>query len=195
MRTDDWLLNQLPAAMAADDFFSRFVRIFQAQGSTLLIHADNVQNLADPAVAPPEFVRWMTDWLGATGVDPSYSAEVHRAVLRSASATLQWRGTRRGLVELLDLVTGGTARLTESGGVWPLDEGPDGEPWVRVEAGSATLLAEADFVALVLDALPAHVTAEIVLAGRVVWPRPDAPGGGGPGGAAPGGPAPGGTER
>src|SRR5690606_14302142 len=85
VRTDDWLLNQLPAAMVADDFFARFVRIFQAQGSTLLVHADNVTNLADPSVAPPELVRWMTGWIGASGVDPSYPDEVHRAVLRQAS--------------------------------------------------------------------------------------------------------------
>lgn len=172
VRTDDWLLNQLPAAMVADDFFARFVRIFQAQGSTLLVHADNVTNLADPSVAPPELVRWMTGWIGASGVDPSYPDEVHRAVLRQASASLQWRGTRRGLGELLDLVTGGQASISESGGVWHADEAPDGPPWVRIEADDASgLLAEADFVELVLDALPAHVTAEIVIAGRRVWPQ------------------------
>lgn len=171
MRTDDWLLNQLPAAMVADDFFARFVRIFQAQGSTLLVHAENVPHLADPDVAPAEFVRWMTEWLGGTAVDPSYPEEVHRAVLRTASATLQWRGTKRGLTDLLELVAGGAVRVTESGGVWQLDEAPHGAPWVRIEADDAALLAAEDFVALVLDALPAHVTAEIVLAGTVVWPR------------------------
>ncbi|NLF04524.1 MAG: phage tail protein [Actinomycetales bacterium] len=173
VRTDDWLVNQLPAAMVADDFFARFVRIFQAQGSTLLVHADNVANLVDPAVAPPALVRWLTGWIGATGVDPSYPDEVHRAVLRQASASLQWRGTRRGLAELLDLVTNGTAQVSESGGVWPADEAPDGAPWVRIEAEASTLLAEADFVELVLDALPANVTAEIVLGGRRVWPHPE----------------------
>ena len=169
-RTDDWLLNQLPAAMVADDFFSRFVRIFQAQGSTLLVHADNVENLVDPSVAPAEMVRWMTQWIGGAGVDPSYPDEVHRAVLLQAARSLQWRGTRRGLQPLLDLVSGGTARVTESGGVWPQDEVPDDAPWVRVEAEAVQLLAEEDFVELVLDALPAHVAAEIEVAGRRVWP-------------------------
>ena len=172
VRTDDWLLNQLPAAMVADDFFARFVRIFQAQGSSLLVHADNLENLVDPAVAPAPMVRWMTQWIGATGVDPSYADDVHRAVLRQASASLQWRGTRRGLGELLDLVTGGSATITESGGVWHEDESPDGAPWVRVETSTVNLLAEPDFVELVLDALPAHVAAEIVVAGRRLWPLP-----------------------
>lgn len=169
-RTDDWLLDQLPAALAAEDFFARFVRIFQAQGSTLLAHADNVPHLADPAVAPVELVRWMTRWIGSPGVDPSYPEEMHRAVLRTAAATLQWRGTRRGLVALLELVTRGEVRVTESGGVWPEDEGPTGPPWVRIEVADVGGLAEADLVTLVLDEIPAHVRAEIVVAGRVVLP-------------------------
>ncbi|NLF05055.1 MAG: phage tail protein [Actinomycetales bacterium] len=169
-RTDDWLLAQLPAALAAEDFFARFVRIFQAQGSTLLAHADNLPHLADPGVAPVELVRWMTRWLGSPGLDPSYPEDMHRAMLRTAAATLQWRGTRRGLVTLLDLVTGGQVRVSESGGVWPQDEAPDGPPWVRVEVDDAGRVGVPDLVDLVLDEVPAHVRAEIVVGGRVVWP-------------------------
>ena len=169
-RTDDWLLNQLPAALASEDFFARFVRIFQSQGSTLLAHADNVPHLADPDVAPVELVQWMTRWLGSPGLDQSYPDQMHRAVLRTAAATLQWRGTRRGLVALLDLITGGGVRVSESGGVWPQDESPDGPPWVRIEIDDVGMLAEADLVAMVLDELPAHVRVEIIVADRVAWP-------------------------
>src|SRR5690554_6472741 len=162
-RSDDWLLNQLPAALAAEDFFARFVRIFQAQGSTLLSHADNLPHLADPDVAPVELVRWMTQWLGSPGLDASYPEEMHRAMLRTAAATLQWRGTKRGLVSLLDLVTGGEVRVSESGGLWPQDEAPTGPPWVRVEIDDVGMIGEDDLVALVLDEIPAHVRAEIIV--------------------------------
>lgn len=169
-RSDDWLLNQLPAALAAEDFFARFVRIFQAQGSTLLSHADNVPHLADPDVAPVELVRWMTQWLGSPGLDPSYPEEMHRAMLRTSAATLQWRGTRRGLVSLLELITGGQVRLTESGGVWPQDEAPGGAPWVRIEIDDVGLIGEDDLVEMVLDEVPAHVRVEFIVGGRAVWP-------------------------
>src|SRR5690554_3777049 len=161
-RTDDWLLAQLPAALAAEDFFARFVRIFQAQGSTLLSHADNVPHLADPDVAPVELVRWMTQWLGSPGLDPSYPEEMHRAMLRTAAATLQRRGTRRGLVSLLELITGGQVSVSESGGVWPQDEAPSGAPWIRIEIDDVGLIVEDDLVQMVLDEIPAHVRVEII---------------------------------
>ena len=48
----DWLVNQLPGGLLAEDFFVRFVRIFQAQAETLLSHADNVVPPRRPAPRP-----------------------------------------------------------------------------------------------------------------------------------------------
>ena len=72
-RHDDWLLNQLPAGMLGEDFFVRFVRIFQEQAGTLLAHADNLPYLADRTITPPAMVRWMSQWLGLAGIDDSFS--------------------------------------------------------------------------------------------------------------------------
>ena len=89
-RADDWLLAQLPAGMVAEDFFARFVRIFQAEAETLLAHADSLPHLADPRLAPPEMVRYLARWIGLPELDPGLPADVAiRVIWRSA---MPWTG-------------------------------------------------------------------------------------------------------
>jgi phage tail-like protein len=169
-RREDWLLRQLPQAMLAEDFFVRFVSIFQAQAETLVQHADNIEHLADRNLTPEPMIRFMSQWLGLPGIDGSFAPDAQRRILGTAAATLQWRGTRRGLVNLLELYSGAVATLEEGGGVYELGDAPTDDPWVRVGVDTTGPLEEADFVRLVLDEVPAHVRAEIVVGGRLVWP-------------------------
>jgi phage tail-like protein len=171
-RHEDWMLNQLPAGMLSEDFFVRFVRIFQAQAGTLLAHADNLPYLADRRITPPAMVRWMGEWLGLAGIDASFSEELQRQILATAGATLQWRGTTEGLRHLLELHSGGPVTVNEGGGVFEAGTAPDGPAWVVMEVQSTGLLEEADFLQLVLDEVPAHVHAEIWIGARRAWPHP-----------------------
>ncbi len=166
----DWLLRQLPHGMQSEDFFARFVRIFQAEADTLVAHADNLQHLADARLTPPAMVRWMASWLGSPGIDADYPEEAQREILLTAARTLQWRGTRRGLVGLLRLYCGPDVSVTESGGVFAGGQAPDEEPWVAVRVPSTGPLDEPDFVRLVLDEVPAHVHVAVWVADRLLWP-------------------------
>jgi phage tail-like protein len=157
--------------MLGEDFFVRFVSIFQAQAETLLAHADNLPHLADIGLTPTAMVREMGQWLGLRGIDASYSPETQRRILRTAAATLQWRGTAAGLEQLLQLYSGGPVRITEGGGVFAEDEAPQGAAWVILEVESTGPLGEADFLTLVLDEVPAHVHTEVRVDGRRIWPR------------------------
>ncbi len=172
-RHDDWLLTQLPAGMLSEDFFVRFVRIFQEQAGTLLAHADNLPYLADRDITPPVMVRWMAQWLGLDPIDPGFTEPVQRKILETAGATLQWRGTTTGLRRLLELYSGGTVMISEGGGVFAPGTAPVGPAWVVMEVQSTGLLAESDFLQLVLDEVPAHVHAEIWIGERRAWPRPE----------------------
>jgi len=172
-RHEDWLLRQLPAAMLSEDFFVRFVSIFQEQAGTLVAHADNLAHLADVRLTPTEMVRWMAQWLGLPGIDPGYSEEAQRRILKTAAATLQWRGTTTALTRLLELYSGGAVTVSEGGGIFEQGEAPVGPAWVVMEVESTGLLEEADFLSLVLDEVPAHVHAEIWVAQRRVWPTPE----------------------
>lgn len=171
-RPEDWLLAQLPAGMVAEDFFARFVRIFQAEAETLLAHPDNLPHLADPRLAPPEMVRYLARWIGLPGLDADLPEDLQRALLVAGSAALPWRGTAHGLRLLLEGATGAPARVVDGGGVHPLGEEPaDGTAWVRLETASAGRLTQDELVELVRAEVPAHVHVELVVGGRTVWPR------------------------
>lgn len=170
-RREDWLVNQLPTGMIADDFFVRLVRIFQTQAKTLLSHADTLPHLVDPRIAPIEMVRYMARWLGTDSIDDSYGETAERAVLSMVATTLPWRGTRYALTRLLELYSGGPATITDGGGIFEEGRVPDDVAWVRLEVTSSGPLPIEDFVALVLDEVPAHVRTEIVVGGSRVWPQ------------------------
>lgn len=170
------MVDQLPAGMLADDFFTRFVSLFQAQADTLVAHADNLEHLVDPAVAPPEMVRWMAAWIGQDGIDPGIDLSTQRRMLVSAARTLAWRGTPRGLREVLTLFSGAAAEVEDGGGVWREGEAPDDTAWVVMRVTSTGKLNEADFVDLVADEVPAHVRAQLWIGERLVWPAGDAAG-------------------
>ena len=168
-RDPDWMLNQLPVAMAGEDFFARYVRIFQQLGTTLFEDADNIDHVLDVTVAPVEMVRWLASWIGMTSLDESLPEDLQRRIVSSAARTLAWRGTARGLRTYLELITGTDVRVEEGGGVWEAGEAPVDTAWVRLQLDSTGMLGEAELVAAVRDEVPAHVRAEVVVEGRVVW--------------------------
>lgn len=172
MRRSDWLLAQLPVGMVEDDFFVRFVSIFQEVASTLLDDVDNVDHVLDVTVTPEPMVRWLAGWIGAGAVDGSLPHELQRRIVRTAARTLAWRGTRRGLTEFLELVSGGPARVEDGGGVYAEDSAPGDAAWVRMWVASTGWMPEADFVALVRDEVPAHAYGELWVGDRRVWPTP-----------------------
>lgn len=168
-RDPDWLVKQLPVQMASEDFFRRFVSIFQELGSTLLEDVDNIDHVIDLAVAPPEFVRWLGSWIDAGRIDGSLPEELQRRMVVGAARTLTWRGTATGLRGYLELLSGGPARVEDGGGIHRAGEAPADPSWVRLWVSSTGLLATAEFVALVRDEVPAHVRTELYVADDLVW--------------------------
>jgi phage tail-like protein len=171
MRRDDWLLAQLPVGMVEDDFFVRFVSIFQEVSTTLLEGADNIDHVVDVTVAPDAMVRWLGTWIGTDAIDPAQPVELQRRRVRTAARTLTWRGTRRGLVEFAELLSGGPVDVHDTGGVYPEGRAPHDPPRVAVIVQSTGGLPEDDFARLLRDEIPAHVYAEIYVGARRIWPR------------------------
>lgn len=171
MRRPDWLVDQLPPAMLQEDFFRRFVQLFQAQADTLMAHADNLEHLPDPDLAPPQMLPWLASWIGLESVDGAGSPELQREVLRTAARTLAWRGTPYGLQSILELFSGAPAVVEDGGGVWRDGEAPDDTAWVVMRVESTGNLTERAFADLVADEVPAHVRAQLWVGDRLVWPR------------------------
>jgi phage tail-like protein len=158
--------------MLEDDFFVRFVSLFQEVASVLLDDVDNIRHMLDVTVTPEPLVRWLGSWLGVTSIDASLPHEVQRHVVREWGKTLPWRGTRRGLAHFLELITGRPPRIAETGGTFPLGRAHTVRPRVRVEVQSTGWVSEEDFVELVLDEIPADVLLELFVGSRQIWPKP-----------------------
>ena len=170
VRRDDWVLAQLPVGMVEDDFFVRFVSIFQELATTIVDGVDNLENVIDVTVAPESMVRWLASWIGVDSVDASLPHTLQRRIVATSARMLAWRGTRHGLRQFLEMTSGGPVEIEDSGGVFAEGAAPDGPPWVRMRVTSTGWLPEADFVALVRDEIPAHVGIELWVDGRQVMP-------------------------
>lgn len=171
MRRDDWLLAQLPIGMMDDDFFCRFVGIFQEMASTLVDGADNIGNILDLTVAPEPMVQWLGSWIGMTAIDRSLPSTMQRRLVQAAGEMLAWRGTARGLRQLLELISGAPAHIAEGGGVHAEGEGSADPAWVRIHVLSTGWLTHEDFVRIVRDEVPAYVSLEVWAGSHKIWPK------------------------
>ena len=170
-RRDDWLLHQLPVGMVEDDFLARFLRIFQRVADTELHQIDTLGHMFDPAVAPDPMVRLMGAWIGVDWIDPSLPDHLQRRIVQEYAELLQWRGTRRGMEQLLGLITDGPVEVVDSGGVYHEGEAPTSYPHVVLRAASSGWATEADLLRIVRAELPASVTFELYVGSRRIWPR------------------------
>jgi phage tail-like protein len=178
MRRNDWLVGQLPMGMLDDDFFVRFVSLFEEVATSLLHGADNIGNIVDLTVAPPEVVRWLGSWIGLRSIDASLPEELQRRLVHESSRVLAWRGTRYGLQRFLEAITGGPVDITDSGTITREGEAGERPPAVKVVVRGTGWLAEPEFVALVADEVPANAMLEVWVGDRKLWPPAPSPEGG-----------------
>ncbi|MCU1483328.1 MAG: hypothetical protein JWN67_74 [Actinomycetia bacterium] len=180
MNRGRWLIEQLPVAMLDDDFLVRFLGIFQELADTFMVQADNMEHLLDLAVTPEPMVRFMGAWLGARTIDPSLDPDVQRRVVREHGQMLPWRGTVRGVRQLLEMITGGPVVVVDSGGVYPEGEAPVNRGHVHIEVLSRGWATEDDLVALIQSDLPASVSFELFVGDQRLWPKEHAMAAGAP---------------
>lgn len=110
------LVDQLPRVLAADPFIRGYVGICDEIWSSISGRIDGLEWYLDVGVAPIAFVRWLGRWLGVT-VDPTLPDARQRALVVAAGRTLRWRGTRTGVAQLLEALTGATVEVRDGGGV------------------------------------------------------------------------------
>ena len=175
MRGDDWLINQLPVSLVDDDFLVRFLSIFQEVAETVFHQIDTMPHMFDPTVAPDAMVRQMGHWIGVDAIDPSLADHLQRRLVIESAKLLPWRGTRRGMQQLLEVISDGSVTVTDSGGVYHEGEAPAAPPQVRLEVETTGWADEADLLTIVKNELPATVTFELLVSGRTIWPTPPPP--------------------
>ena len=120
----------------------------------------------DPALAPPDYLGWLADWVGIE-LDETWPVDQQRAVIAGAVTLHRGRGTVAGLRRQLELVTGGEVEVIDTGGttwsVEPIDEpGEQPVPTVTVVISNSRV-SPAAIDAAVDAAKPAHVVHEVKL--------------------------------
>lgn len=75
---------------------------------------DRLPDLFTPALAPPEFLDWLSGWVALVH-RADLPEDARRRLLAGAVSLYRWRGTRRGLAAAIQLYTGLEPDIREPG--------------------------------------------------------------------------------
>ena len=161
----------LPALYLEDDFTQRLTAGLDEVLAPVLLTLDCLDAYLDLALAPADFLDWLAGWV-AMEVDESWPVPLRREAVRHAVDLHRRRGTVAGVELAVRLLTGGTAQVTETGGVscsaQPGAAPPEQPPRARIRVvapGPETVQVER-LRQLVAGMVPAHVPVEVEVAAR-----------------------------
>jgi phage tail-like protein len=176
---------RLPAVYLEYEFLQRFTEALDEVLAPVLLTLDSFPAYLDPHTAPDDILEWLAGWV-ALALDDSWTDAQRRALVATAVQLHRWRGTKRGLVAHVQLLTGATVEIADNGGcTWSAVPGaaPPGASAplidVVVRTSPAHRVDTAQIRSLIADALPAHVpvTVRAVAVGRArVGPDDPPPG-------------------
>lgn len=163
VRSPHPIVDQLPGLLQGDDFARRFTGGLDELWGNVLVSVDNLHAYFDPWIAPSDFVAWLATWVGVA-IDENWPDHRQRALVAQIVDLYRWRGTARGLRDLVSVYVGVEPEIEDSGGVqWSLspDEPGPGDPEpsvvIRLRVAEPERLDLARLGALVGEAVPAHV--------------------------------------
>ncbi len=110
-------MQYLPALYREDkagsEFLERYLSLFQTVLDGIEEQIDEVPVFFDPAASPSEFLPWLSTWLG-TLYDETWEEESWRIFLSRAYELYKKKGTRIGLLEVLEIYTGHKPYIIEN---------------------------------------------------------------------------------
>ncbi|HEY9668721.1 MAG TPA: phage tail protein [Coleofasciculaceae cyanobacterium] len=104
VRPHSLYLDFLPALYREVDFIGRFLKIFEQAFEPAVQSLDVLWAHLDPLTAPQALLPFLAHWV-AWPVDPRWTVQKQRRLIRQAMEIYRWRGTRRGLRYYLHLYT------------------------------------------------------------------------------------------
>lgn len=161
----------MPGIYQADDFAQRFTSGLDVVLAPILSTLDNLSAYFDPRTAPPDFLQYVSGWVGIY-LQESWSIERRRDVVRGAVGIHRWRGTAGGIRDTVATVLDVPVEVLENGGAaWSQRPGadlpgrPEPELVVRVDLPDISDLELRRLDALVNLVKPAHMPHRIVVGG------------------------------
>ena len=107
------LIGYLPGIYHTE-FMSRFLGIFEAILTPIEWNIDNFDLFLDPGTTPLAFLSWLAEWFDIA-FDPSWTEAQQRQLLREAHRIYARRGTRWALSRVLEIYTGFTPEIVDTG--------------------------------------------------------------------------------
>ena len=111
--TSSLYMSFLPDIYQEDDFLRRFLLIFEDIWEPLEQRQDHIHMYFNALTCPVTFLPWLANWLGFS-LDPHWPEMRQRRLLAQAMDIYRWRGTRYGLIRILEVCTGITPTITET---------------------------------------------------------------------------------
>lgn len=157
----------LPGVYLEDSLAQRFTEGLDTVLAPAFVTLDCLDAYLDPLLTPSDFLPWLASWVGIE-LDETWPEGRQRALVAAAARLHRDRGTHRGLVEYVELITGGEVELVESGGTqWSAEPGtaapgtttPLLQVIVRVSDPNSVNRTRLDRA--VRDARPAHLPYQV----------------------------------
>jgi len=197
--------DELPAALQEDDFCMRMVGALDEVLAPLFTTLDCWDSYLDPQLAPDDFVDWVASWVGVD-IDETWTLDRRRRLIQDAVVLYRIRGTAAGLAAHVNLYTGITPLIEESGGcAWsqtadaPIPGSAQPHLTVRLRVDDAAIVNKTTVNRIVGASRPAHLPFEVEIVSEGTTPRPGAmspePDVRGPDGTEPGSAGGGGVAR
>ena len=95
-----------------EDPMRRFLFLFQHAQADLSDRIDRLGDLIDPLTTDPKFLPWLASWVGFE-LDESLPVHQQRELVRRAIRLYRTRGTRRGIEEMVRVLTAAPVRIRE----------------------------------------------------------------------------------
>ena len=107
-------MRYLPALYHASNLINDLLLSCETVWQPIEETLDALHWYADPGLAPEGMLGWLASWFGIA-LDAQWPVGRQRQVIAGATRLLRWRGTRKGLVEWIELLTGLRPTIVEAG--------------------------------------------------------------------------------
>ncbi len=111
--TESRYLQYLPGIYHTS-FMKRFLALFESIYAPIEWTVDNFDVFLHPATAPADFLPWLANWFDLT-FDQSWDEAKRRTILAEAHQIYARRGTRWALSRILEIYTGFTPEIDDTG--------------------------------------------------------------------------------
>lgn len=105
-------MDYLPGIYSRNEFLGRYLLIFESILSPIQRTIANAPFYFDPGTTPASLLPWLGAWLGLV-MDERWPEDRRRDLIAAASRLYRWRGTRRGMVEVVRIFTGVEPEIIE----------------------------------------------------------------------------------